>query len=48
VDRSQFYNENIEDIKKHIEENEKQLKEQFLGVKIMKDKVCPWMDKYMS
>ncbi|MDM8568822.1 hypothetical protein QUF50_04800 [Thiotrichales bacterium HSG1] len=46
--RKQFYYENIEDIKKHIKENEKELKEKFLGMKIMKDQVWPWMDRYLD
>ncbi|GBC61723.1 hypothetical protein DENIS_2685 [Desulfonema ishimotonii] len=49
-DRKQYYFENIGQIQIHIKENSKnfwKLHEKLLDMKVQKDQIWPWMDKYI-
>lgn len=43
-ERVKFLRLNQNELKKHVKENEKKRKETFLGEKVLKDKVWPWMN----
>jgi len=43
-ERVRFLRLNHNEVQNHIKENEKKRKETFLGEKVLKDKVWPWMD----
>lgn len=43
-ERVKFLRLNQNELKKHIEANEKRRRETFLGEKVLKDKVWPWMN----
>ena len=43
VERPLFIDDNLDNLRKSIRDNEKDIAEQFLGQKILRDQVWPWM-----